>query len=101
MITVYVSIGNSDDKLSQAEWADLISDTFDTAAQAAWQVHGTWYSAPHQAYQNACICFEISETAAEDLKTMLAQIAADYSQDSIAWAVAETEFIGAAESEGA
>ena len=95
MTTVYVSIGNSDDKLSQREWADFISDTADTIAPAAEQIHGAWFSAPDQPWQNMSICFEIGEASVDGLKGSLEQLAADYRQDSIAWAVvAETEFIG-------
>lgn len=97
MITVYASIGNSDDKLTQFAWAAFIDDTSHAIDQFAEQIHGVWHSAPDAPWQNACICFEIDETSVERLKGSLAQVAADFRQDSIAWAVvAETEFIGPA-----
>lgn len=41
----------------------------------------------------ACVCFEIDPHEADWLKENLAGLAADFAQDSIAWAIAETEFI--------
>jgi hypothetical protein len=96
VITVYVSIGNSDDKLTQREWAD-----FQTSVDAALNVyvsrmHGHWASLPDAAWQNACWCVEVGERDVPPLRRALAKAATDYRQDSIAWAVAETEFIGPA-----
>lgn len=100
MSTVYISIGNSDDKLSQADWASFVLDV-DRAFEAAVRyegarVHGRWYSLPHEPWQNACWCAEWHPDLAhivEALKRKLACVARMYGQDSIAWAVAETEFI--------
>ncbi len=96
MTTIYASIGNSDDKLTQRQWADLVEEFFDGIAQAAEQIHGAWFSAPDSPFQNACCCFEIGGPSAAELKISLAETAHAYDQDSIAWAVAQTEFIKAA-----
>lgn len=102
MITVYVSIGNSDDKLTQAEWSSYALDV-DRAVNKAMgyvgsTVHGRWYSLPSEPWQNACWCLAWDDELAhivEALKRSLATIARSYRQDSIAWATATTEFIGA------
>ncbi len=99
VLTVYVSIGNSDDKLSQAEWHRFFVETgfrIRRAVEAGGgQVHGQWVSEPASAWQNACWCAVLNPDSAEQLKMSLAHLAADFRQDSIAWAEAETTFIGA------
>jgi hypothetical protein len=93
VITVYVSIGNSDDKLSQREWSAFAMETHAEVLHCSAQVHGVWASSPTDQYQNACYCFEILENRTPALKRALGKIATQHKQDSIAWAVAETEFI--------
>lgn len=90
---VYISIGNSDDKLTQAEWARFLLDVDDAISDGAITVHGRWYSAPRSAYQNACWCAEFHEPDAWHPKMALQALAATYRQDSIAWAEATTEFL--------
>lgn len=101
MSTIYISIGNSDDKLSQSDWSSYVLDVDRAFEQAVRyegaRVHGRWYSLPTEPWQNACWCAEWHPDLAhvvEALKRKLANIAGDYRQDSIAWAVAETEFLG-------
>jgi hypothetical protein len=103
-VIVYISIGNSDDKLTQADWSSFVLDV-DRAFEAAVRyegarVHGRWYSLPHdEPWQNACWCAEWHDDlghVATALKRTLATIARAYRQDSIAWAEATTEFIEAA-----
>jgi hypothetical protein len=45
-VNVYLSIGNSDDKLTQAEWAEYVADMAGAVVCRAKQVHGTWFSLP-------------------------------------------------------
>jgi hypothetical protein len=92
-ITVYVSVGNSDDKLSQTQWATYWQVVDNRVRRFADVVHGAWHSLPNQPWQNACWCFEIRESVAVKLKNRLQDACADFGQDSIAWAVASTEFI--------
>jgi hypothetical protein len=102
VITVYITIGNSDDRLTQAEWSSYVRDVdwmFDAAVRyEGARVHGRWYSRPDEPWQNACWCAEWHEDLAahvEVLKKSLAAVARDYRQDSIAWAEAQTTFIKA------
>lgn len=93
-MTVYVSIGNSDDKLTQAEWATFWEKTSVLVLAYASQVHGGWTSAPTAPWQNACWAFDLDRPDwADRMKRELSALAAEYKQDSIAWAEAETEFI--------
>jgi hypothetical protein len=99
--TVYASIGNSDDKLTQARWAEFHGKVTATVRSHALRVYGDWTSGSADPWQNACIGFEIGYETAERLRRDLAELAAEYGQDSIAWAEAETRFIAPVTSEPA
>lgn len=93
-MTVYVSIGNSDDKLTQREWADFIEATLGVVSKWESAKHGVWYSEPLSNYQNMCICAEVPDHAMGALRLDLHDCGSDFRQDSIALAVvSETEFI--------
>lgn len=93
-LTVYVSIGNSDE-LPQAHWAAFGANVRGAIREAAETVHGEWVSLPWSSYKNACWCFEIPIDRVDLLKVTLANLAGLYGQDSIAWApIEKTEFIG-------
>lgn len=94
---VYISIGNSDDKLSQREWAKFIANVETVIVEYAVDMHGNWYSQSDSPYQNACWCIQAPSdfpslmTAFQD---ELMATAKEYRQDSIAWAeVRETIFL--------
>lgn len=96
MITVYVSIGNSDDKLTQVQWAEYVERVNNAIRYPVdVQVHGWWFSHSVSQYQNTCWCFEVaSQSTAMDLQEELTIIRSSYGQDSVAWAVVSgTEFI--------
>lgn len=94
--TVYASIGNSDDKLTQARWSEFHGKFTAAVRGFALQVYGDWASASTDPWQNACIAFEIGHETYERLQRDLAELAAEYGQDSVAWAEADTKFIGPA-----
>lgn len=93
-VTVYISIGNGGDKLTQRRWAEF-----------AWAMHseleplgrflGEWASCSMSPWQNACwaVEFDSAERAAA-AKALVASIGRIYHQDAVAWAVApETEMV--------
>lgn len=93
---VYISIGNSDDKLSQKSWSEFHQIIDSVVRNRAKIVHGAWVSESTSEYQNACWCIEftLGPAGRADFKDMLAMYADEYLQDSIAWAEVErTEFI--------
>jgi hypothetical protein len=96
-VTVYVSIGNSDDKLGQAEWAAFAATVRGAVHDWAAEIHGEWVSLPWSSYQNACWCIEVAGHSVDPLKRTLSAHAKKYRQNSIAWAPAVTEFITAAQ----
>jgi zona occludens toxin (predicted ATPase) len=93
VITVYVSIGNSDDKLTQRQWADFASDIDFIISDWAARILGRWVSDSVSEYQNACWGVQFFTKDIDTIKEALKEYRVKYNQDSIAWAVAETEFI--------
>lgn len=93
MITVHASIGNSDDKLSQADWSRYLDEFQRVMVMAARQVHGQWYSAPASPFQNACMAIEIDPDSAGALKDRLGNLRRKFNQDSIALNVSDTELV--------
>jgi DNA-binding cell septation regulator SpoVG len=94
---VLISIGNSDDKLSQRAWSDFYRDVNNVLTD--WpivnSVHGVWISDPTSQYQNACWQVDIFDLSVDRLQNILRGIAKSYNQDSIAWTECkETEFLG-------
>ena len=90
---VYISIGNSDDRLTQSEWSKFVLDMAAEVTSVG-QVHGAWFSQPASPWQNACWCIEFpGDKEAAAAKAVASEIRKKYRQDSIAWAIAATEFV--------
>lgn len=90
---VYISIGNSDDKLTQIEWSQYCVEMITRVVSIGYK-HGEWYSVPYSAYQNACWCVEFTTgSSIIEAREVSTEIRKKYRQGSIAWAVAQTEFI--------
>lgn len=66
-VNTYISIGNGDERpgrrLSQGEWSRFIAEMRDLLQYHSLQIHGEWYAAPDQPWQNANWCVEIREPA--------------------------------------
>ncbi len=96
--TIYITIGNSDDKLTQAQWATFVADV-DAALDAACEFedtvfHGNWLSPSQSPYQNACWCLTLSSLQAEvALRQEMLMLVKKYGQESITWASAQVEFL--------
>lgn len=97
--TWHVAIGNSDDRLAQAEWSEfrqrtdllirsLIEDRGGT-------IYGAWVSPSAEPFQNACWAFDAPADVATEaaLRTGLRSLARDFRQDSIALNRSETRFL--------
>lgn len=83
---IYISIGNSDDKLTQMRWSAFVSDVRTVIANSQSKIHGEWFSAPNAPWQNACWCIEPIHPESA-LRRKLRGLARQYEQDSIAYAV--------------
>lgn len=93
MTTVHVSIGNSDDKLSQRDWAEFARYVKITMREHCEEIHGEWYSLPCSPWQNACVVGEVHDDRVEALRSELSTLRATYGQDAVAWLAGSTEFI--------
>jgi hypothetical protein len=91
--TIFVSIGNSDDKLSQEDWSLYVGRVNETLQSWADNVHGNWRSLPDDPWQNACWAVEFGAFDPQRAKVDLEEIAREFDQDSILWAEAQVEFI--------
>jgi hypothetical protein len=93
--STYITIGNSDDKLTQREWSRFYGLGGDALRRDAIVMHGGWLSAASAPWQNACWCVELEPgQRTEQLKAKLGALAAEFGQDSIAWAEAPSvEFL--------
>lgn len=94
MDTYYITIGNSDDKLTQVEWSNFIYDIEDLVLRSSSEVFGVWFSGPSVIFQNACFsfspCDEFDEEMFEDKLTIIKN---KYRQDSIALVKGMCRFI--------
>jgi hypothetical protein len=86
-VTVYITIGNSDDKLSQVEWSRFIGDVQRAIGTWGGHVYGDWFSRPDCPFQNACFGASFSHDNIGGLRMNLKQVRELYRQDSIAFAV--------------
>lgn len=102
MSTAYIAIGNSDNKLTQSQWAEFchavgLAVSAAAAEGACVQFHG--YSLPAAPWQNAMWAVELpadlpdGPRIRDELRHRVARLAWAYSQDSIAWAQADVEFL--------
>ena len=91
--TVYVTIGNSDDKLSQLEWSHFYRDTNEAMFTHSSHQHGAWISPAISAFQNACWCIEIDSSMVYLLMDRLRYIGRQYKQNTIAWAEVPAEAV--------
>lgn len=97
---IVIAIGNSDNRLTQQEWAAFWHE-FHTeinyyAGMDGIQVHGTWVSDAVGPYQNAAWSLSWPDDRvhlARQLKNDLREILAKYRQDSMAWTTGRTELV--------
>lgn len=91
---VYISIGNSDDKLTQEEWSRFYVKVDRIVQHNILRVFGRWVSPSTEPFQNACWCIEVGAGRdADKMRDRLEDVASEFHQESIAWAIADTHFI--------
>lgn len=92
--TVHIAIGNTDNRLTQQEWAKFWEETDLAVNAAAKVVHGTYLSSPVAPWQNAAWTFEpFQEAATPAIRASLRDVAKKFRQDSIAWLEGTTDFL--------
>ena len=94
MKTVVIQIGNSDNKLTQSEWADFCDHVTKAINVGGFVVHFSGGSAWNSPWQNACWVIETQEESIRNLRSYLSIVVKrKYNQDSIAFTIGDTEFI--------
>jgi hypothetical protein len=99
MKTITLQIGNSDDKLTQAEWAEFV-DAIDDAINRMvgglpGELHFSGGSANCAKWQNYCWVFTMTKdpTITSEFKRAISGIRIVCRQKSVAWTEGETSFI--------
>lgn len=91
--TAVIQIGNSDNKLTQGNWANFVASMRHEISRSVYRIHfqgGSDWDAP---WQNACWVCEVRPEQIEPLREAVAKVRGQYEQDSAAVVFGETEFI--------
>lgn len=91
--TVVIQIGNSDNKLSQADWSQFIFEAKLVIERNVHEVHFFGGSAIDSPWQNACWVCEVLKGFKPQLESELTECRKSYGQDSVAITCGETRFI--------
>lgn len=93
MTTVVVQIGNTDDKLPQARWAEFQMETARVLAPYG-DLHFAGHSHANARWQNACYVLEtFADGLLAQIEDSLGFLAARFGQDSIAMTWGPTTFV--------
>lgn len=86
-LTAYITIGNSDNKLSQQDWSAYCYLVEKLVQSYATHVFFMGYTLPNGDYQNACFSFATTPEVMTMIRGSLRNVARQFRQDSIALAV--------------
>lgn len=94
-VTVFVSIGNVEDRLVQRQWSAFHAEVSEMLARAGAAFQGEWHSAPTAQWQTAAWCVDVKQGVVQKLKGELAVIGAKYGVGMVAWSeVASAVILG-------
>jgi hypothetical protein len=96
--TITICIGNSDDKLTQREWSNFVSETHDLIVRSRYRIYFHGLSVGSAPWQNACWVLGLPITleavlALNALRLELSKLCKLYNQDGIAFVVGESNLI--------
>lgn len=80
-----VTIGNSDDKLTQKQWSKFLADITFLVQEVAEEVWFTGYSTPVAPWQNMLTSFQMNVQRVPYVSKQLSILARKYKQDYIAF----------------
>lgn len=93
-MTITVQIGNSDNKLTQVEWSEFVHEVGKLMSTCGGPIHFHGCSHGAAQWQNAAWVSEVwNRETIKEIRSDLSIIARKFRQESIAFAVGETEFI--------
>ena len=92
-MAVSMQIGNTDGKLTQAEWSDFVIRVKDFLDANGAEIH--FFGAPpnYERWQNAAWIFNATATDIGEIRLGITQLRSQYGQDSVAWLEGATQFI--------
>jgi hypothetical protein len=100
MSTAVICIGNSDDKLTQAEWSEYVKDVDTFVDKWRFNVYFRGFPASSERWQNACWVLDARDLFGEPagmaldiLRDELGRISKKYKQDSIALILGDSEMV--------
>lgn len=93
MKTISIQIGNSDNKLTQVEWAEYVGVVKEIINRFCECTHFFGGPPTYERWQNAAWVVEVSEMFVPIIKNELRQVKRLYNQDFIAWMEGEVEFV--------
>jgi hypothetical protein len=88
-VGLYITIGNSDDKLSQVEWSRFIADVQRAIVHWGGHTYFEGFARPDLPFQNACFGASFDHDNIGGLRMNLKQIRELYRQDSVAFAIVD------------
>lgn len=92
--TILIQIGNSDNKLSQAEWAAFVhAMRHEAILKNCVQIHFAGGPGTHERWQNFAFVVECKEEQVAPLRAAVKDIRDVFQQDSAAFMVGDTEFV--------
>lgn len=93
-MTVYLSIGNSDNKLTQQRWSEYVREMAALVDQFALQTYGWYFSLPDAPWQNAMCAVKAAVDMLPQFRGQVKTLRGLFNQDSVAWVEApQTEFL--------
>ena len=81
MKTITIQIGNSDNKLTQIEWADFIRRTNEALSLIDLEIHFSGFSRPDAPWQNAAWVIVCHESKIPLIRRNLSSLASAYRQE--------------------
>jgi hypothetical protein len=87
---VCIQIGNTDDKLSQAEWSNFCHRVL-ALCESAGTVHFSGGSSTDLPWQNYCVCVECEFCL--ELKGQIELTRKRFGQESVVWLEGNAEFV--------
>lgn len=93
MKTITIQIGNSDDKLTQKEWAQFVDAVHMSISNRCEEMHFSGGSSNNAIWQNFAWVFTCQEKHIDTLKSRISAVGGTFKQDSVAWTEGETLFI--------
>lgn len=94
-MTVAIMIGNSDDKLGQAEWAQFCMEVSVMVQEKSDQLYFSGGSDSRAPFQNSCVVFlPKEEVTVDEIEDEMDRLRKHYKQDSVAMLVGTSYLVG-------